>query len=196
MSTQSRSQVVQSKPIGEGLNGFRKTFKSTCKNIGILTSSQALKQVGYEETQDLFVIFFPFCKPFQRLDFYVISDNFDVERIRPLLDAVLEFQPDEVVLDRVHDTVTESTPPPHPASSFYQTPLFINTVSFANSTEYRKHVDNVLKGALEDIYLGIPGFFEAFFGDLPDLRPMAQAVFDECKEGDKPLFQVESDWQS
>ncbi|EUC40812.1 hypothetical protein COCMIDRAFT_9363 [Bipolaris oryzae ATCC 44560] len=25
---------------------------------------------------------------------------------------------------------------------------------------------------------------------------MAQAVFDECKEGDKPLFQVESDWQS
>lgn len=85
MSTQSRSQVVQSKPIGEGLNGFRKTFKSTCKNVGIPTSSQALKQVGYEgstgwhrfctsdaytETQDLFVIFFPFCKPFQRLDFY------------------------------------------------------------------------------------------------------------------------------
>ncbi|EMD66431.1 hypothetical protein COCSADRAFT_24544 [Bipolaris sorokiniana ND90Pr] len=174
MSTQSRSQVVQSKPIGEELNGFWKTFKSICKNIGIPTSSQALKQVGYE----------------------VSSDNFDVERIRPLLDAVLEFQPDEVVLDRVHDTVTESTPLLHPASSFHQTPLFINTVSFANSTEYRKHVDNVLKGALEDIYVGIPGFVEAFFGDLPDLRPMAQAVFDECKEGDKPLFQVESDWQS
>jgi hypothetical protein len=48
MSTQSRSQVIQSKPIGEGLSGFRNTFNSICKVKGIPASSQALEQVGYE----------------------------------------------------------------------------------------------------------------------------------------------------
>ena len=48
MSTQSRSQVIQSKPIGEGLSGFRNTVNSICEDKGIPTSSQALEQVGYE----------------------------------------------------------------------------------------------------------------------------------------------------
>ncbi|KAF1361094.1 hypothetical protein EJ07DRAFT_164685 [Lizonia empirigonia] len=48
---------------------------------------------------------------------------------------------------------------------------------------------------LGHLYVGIPGFFDAFFGDVPGLRPAAQAVFDKCKEGDSPLFRVESGWQ-
>jgi hypothetical protein len=43
--------------------------------------------------------------------------------------------------------------------------------SFANSTEHRKHVDDVLKEELGHLYVGIPGFFDAFFGDVPGLRP-------------------------
>ncbi|KAI1576220.1 hypothetical protein PtrEW13061_010696, partial [Pyrenophora tritici-repentis] len=142
MSTQSRSQVILSKPIGEGLSGFRNTFNSICKDKGIPTSSQALDEVGYEETQDLFVNLLsalralPAARFLQsrhrdktlfhdllRLNATVSSDNFDAERIRPLLDAILEFQPDEVIWDRVYDAVTESTPPPRPTSSFQQTPL-------------------------------------------------------------------------
>ena len=48
MSTQSRSQAIQSKPIGEGLDGFRNTFNSICDDIGVPSSSQALDKVGYE----------------------------------------------------------------------------------------------------------------------------------------------------
>ena len=48
MSTQSRSQVIQSKPIGEGLNGFRNTFNSIYDDIGVPSSSQALDKVDYE----------------------------------------------------------------------------------------------------------------------------------------------------
>ncbi|PZD30685.1 hypothetical protein A1F97_10045 [Pyrenophora tritici-repentis] len=214
MSTQSRSQVILSKPIGEGLSGFRNTFNSICKDKGIPTSSQALDEVGYEETQDLFVNLLsalralPAARFLQsrhrdktlfhdllRLNATVSSDNFDAERIRPLLDAILEFQPDEVIWDRVYDAVTESTPPPRPTSSFQQTPLSINTGSFANSTEHRKHVDDVLKEELGHLYVGIPGFFEAFFGDVLGLKPAAQAVFNKCKEEDSPLFCVESGWQ-
>jgi hypothetical protein len=130
-----------------------------------------------------------------RLNAAVSSDTFNAERLRPLLDAILEFQPDEVVWDRVYDAVTESTPPPRPTSSFQQTPLSINTGSFANSAEHRKHVDDVLKEELGHLYVGIPGFFEAFFGDVPGLKPAAQAVFDKCKEGDNMLYHVESGWQ-
>ncbi|KAF1345648.1 hypothetical protein EJ07DRAFT_169940 [Lizonia empirigonia] len=222
MSTQSWSQVIQSKPIGEGLSGFRNTFNSICEDKGIPTSSQALDQVGYEETQDLIFNLLsalralPAARLLQsrhqgktlfhdllRLNAAVSLDNFDAERIRHLLDAILEFQPDEVVWDRVydavwdrvHDAVTKSTPPPRPTLSFQQTPLSINTGGFANSTEHRKHVDGVLKEELGHLYVGIPGFFDAFFGDVPGLRPAAQAVFDKCKEGDSPLFCVETGWQ-
>jgi hypothetical protein len=92
-----------------------------------------------------------------RLNAAVSSDDFDAERIPPLLDAILTLQPDDSIWDRVYDAVTESTPPPRPSLSFQQTPLSTNTGSFANSTERRKHVDNVLKEELGPLYVGILG---------------------------------------
>jgi hypothetical protein len=130
-----------------------------------------------------------------RLMTAVNADDFDIERILPLLQAILHKEPDNVIWDRVYDAVTEPTPPPRPTLSFQQTPLSINTGSFANSTEHRKHVDDVLKEELGHLYVGIPGFFEAFFGDVLGLRPAAQAVFNKCKEGDSPLYRVEVGWQ-
>jgi hypothetical protein len=125
----------------------------------------------------------------------VNADDFDIERILPLLQAILHKEPDHVIWDRVYDAVAESTPPPCPSSSFQQTPLSINTGSFANSAEHRKHVDDVLKEELGHLYVGAPGFFDAFFGDVPGLRTAAQAVLDKCKEADSPLYRVESGWQ-
>ena len=130
-----------------------------------------------------------------RLHAAVSSDDFDAERLRPLLDAILKRQPDEFIWNAVYNAVTESTPPPRPTSSFQQTPLSINTGNLANSTEHHKHVDDVLKEELGHLYVGIPGFFDAFFGDVLGLRTAAQAVFDKCKEGDSPLFRVGSGWQ-
>ncbi|CAG5181461.1 uncharacterized protein ALTATR162_LOCUS9774 [Alternaria atra] len=125
----------------------------------------------------------------------ISSDDFDLERIRPLWNAVLKNESDDIIWRQVETAVTESTPPPRLSSSFQQTPLSINTGSFANSTEHRKHVDDVLKEELGHLYVGIPRFFEAFFEDVPGLRPAAQAVLDKCKEGDSPLYRLESGWQ-
>ncbi|KAJ6200008.1 hypothetical protein J3E72DRAFT_414557, partial [Bipolaris maydis] len=215
MSTQPRPQTTESTPIGEGLDGFRKAFRSICQKNGVSNSSQALGQLGHEgKTQDLLVrllstlLALPAARNLPsrtlgntlfndllRLNELVTSDNFDDQRIRPLLDAVISEQSDEVVWGRVREAATESTPPPRPSPSFQQTPLSTNTGSFANSAEHRKHVDNVLKEELGHLFVGVPGFFDAFFGDVPGLRTAAQAVLDKCKEGDSPLYRVESGWQ-
>ena len=123
------------------------------------------------------------------------TDDFNIDQIKPLLDVVLTNKPDEVIWDAVYDAVTESTSPPRPASSFQQTPWLRNTGSFANSTEHRRYVDDVLKEELGPMYVGVPGFFEAFFGEVAGLEPAAQAVFEKCIAGDIPLYREDDGWQ-
>ncbi|KAL6173862.1 hypothetical protein ACJQWK_00023 [Exserohilum turcicum] len=215
MPTQSQSLIIPSKPIGKGLDGFRNYFRSICEDIGVSNSSQALDHVDYEESQNLLVSLLsalqalPAARILQcrngsgtlfegllKLNALVSFDNFDVERIRPLLDAIINNQSDEVIWAKVDEAVTKSTPPPPPPSlSVQQTLLSINTGSFANSSEHRKYVDNILKEELGHLYVGIPGFFDAFLGDVPELGTAAQVVFDTCKEGHSPLYRVESGWQ-
>lgn len=125
----------------------------------------------------------------------VNAGDFDTEPLVPLLEAVLRKESDDVIWNKVYAVVTETTPPPRPVSSIPQTPWLHHTGSFANSTEYRKYIDVVLKEELGDIYVGIPGFFEAFFGEVAGLVSAAQAVFDKCKEGDNPLYREESGWR-
>ena len=85
--------------------------------------------------------------------------------------------------------MTEPTPPPQPiASSLQQTPWLHNTGSFANSSEYRKDVDRVLRDELGVMYVGLPRFYETFFGRVADLRTASEAVFEKCKEGSESLF--------
>lgn len=43
------------------------------------------------------------------------------------------------------------------------------------------------------MYVGIPRFFEAFFGEIAE--PAAQIVFKRCKAGHNPLYQEKSGWQ-
>ena len=86
------------------------------------------------------------------LNLAVYSDNFDIELIIPLLRAVLNNEPDEVIWNKVYTAVTESTPP-RPASSIQQTPWLRSTSSFANPTEHRKYVDDVLKEELGPMYV-------------------------------------------
>ncbi|KAL7778319.1 hypothetical protein CFE70_004998 [Pyrenophora teres f. teres 0-1] len=124
-----------------------------------------------------------------------INSTFDPNRVRPLLVAVIQRQPDQALWNAIRTAVTETTPPPRRTSSFRHTPLSMNTGSIANSAERRIHVDKELKIELENIYTDVPGFSETFFEDVQGLEPAAQAVFDKCMEGDSPLFGVESGWQ-
>ena len=53
----------------------------------------------------------------------------------------------------------------------------------------------MLKEELGQLYVDVPDFSKAYFGSILGLRPAAQAVFDKCKEGESPLYRVESGWQ-
>ncbi|KAF1936442.1 hypothetical protein EJ02DRAFT_506533 [Clathrospora elynae] len=181
MSTQSRSQVIQFKPIDTRNLLLTLIFAlQTHPATSLLHSKTGGKSLSHD---------------LSGINAAVTSDNFDAKRVRPLLDAILQLQPNKVVWDAVYNAVTESTPPPRPTLSVQQIPLSINTGNFANLAEHCKYVDGVLKEELGHLHVSIPGFFEAFFGDVPGLGPVAQAVFDKCQEGDSPLYRLASGWQ-
>lgn len=110
------------------------------------------------------------------------------------MSAVLNNKFDELIWDKVYSAVIESTPPPHPLSSFLQIPWLRNTSSFAKSFEHRKYVDDVLKEELGTMYINIPGFYAAFFGNVEDLETASKVVFKKCREGSNPLYCEESGW--
>lgn len=120
----------------------------------------------------------------------VTADNFDFDRIQKLIKEALTDKPrDTLIWELVSDAVVESTPPPRAIpSSTQQTPWSQNTSSFVNSSESRQNVDPVLKQELEHLYVGLPNFHEAFFGDMPELDIVSEAVFRKCTEGNNPLF--------
>ncbi|UPX14634.1 uncharacterized protein EKO05_0005111 [Ascochyta rabiei] len=214
MAFPSRLDILNSKPIGNGLSSVRNSFNSLCKEQGIPASLSALDWIAIEDVQNLSLALISALQihpaarllpsktggkhlfsNLSKLNSAISSDDFDLERVRPLWNAVLKNESDDIIWSQAETAVTESTPPPRPVSSFQQTPLSINTGSFANSTEHRKHVDGVLKEELGQLYVGVPGYFKAFFGDVPGLESAAQAVLDKCQEGESPLYQEESGWQ-
>ncbi|KAF2174640.1 hypothetical protein K469DRAFT_648104 [Zopfia rhizophila CBS 207.26] len=202
MAVPSRSEILVSKPIGDGLNNFRDSHSSAYEDL----DSEDLKDLLLDLIHALQGLPASRHLPSSRggksilgdllsLNSAVYSGNFDFDRIKPLLDAVLKNELDEIIWNRVYDAVTESTPPPRPTSSIQHTPWLHNTGSFANSTEHRKYVDSVLKEELGQLYVGVPGFSEAYFGEVASLGPAAQVVFDKCNEGNNPLYREESGWQ-
>ncbi|ORX95376.1 hypothetical protein BCR34DRAFT_629032 [Clohesyomyces aquaticus] len=186
MTISSRSQIILSEPIGDGLDTFRQFLNSNYKDI---SASNPSSKVGLKDLAVHLIVALqglPVARALPsvagrgtlrsdllRLELSTESNDFDLERVIPFLRAVLNDEPDEVIWDKVYSAVTD----------------------FANSTEHRKYVDGVLKEELGQLYVGVPGFFKAYFGSVPGLEPVAQAVFDKCKEGDNPLYQEESGWQ-
>lgn len=113
----------------------------------------------------------------------------DIDCILPLLRAVLANSPDTEIWERVFDAVTELTPAPRPtASSLQETPLLRNTSSFANSSEHRKYVEDILREELGQLYVGLRGFHDAYFGGVAGLEAASEAFYKECLEGRDPLF--------
>jgi hypothetical protein len=127
---------------------------------------------------------------------WAVSDDFDIDRITPVWNAVFNNESDEKVWNKVSIAVAKSTPPPRPLPNLDQTPYSFNTSSFVNTSEYRKHVDDVLKVELgPDLYIGVPRFHEAFFGEIEGLETTATAVFMKCQKGIDPLYTEELGWR-
>ncbi|EGO57000.1 hypothetical protein NEUTE1DRAFT_84642 [Neurospora tetrasperma FGSC 2508] len=212
MTDRPQSEIIREHPIGTGLDAFRAAFESVCKDRGIsFPTPDALRKLG---PQDLRGLAFSLLDTLQTLPITRLLrsntgsgtlridllrrlpaldsddvDNFDSDQFEPLFNAVLTNKPDDKIWRQVYCAVTEATPPPRPtAFSFLQTPKSFNTNSFANSSEYRKHMDMVLKDELGAMYVDLPNFHDIFFGGVAGLKTASEAVFNKCTEGSEPLF--------
>ncbi|KAF9729903.1 hypothetical protein PMIN04_012737 [Paraphaeosphaeria minitans] len=131
----SRSEIIRSHPIGNRLDGFRSKYSSHWKDqedsnddreglrqvlLALFPTLQSLDVVqalpSRRGNRDLLNDLAP-------LYLSIVFDSFDAVRLRPLLDAVLNNEFDELIWNTVYDAVSESTPPPRPISSFQQTSM-------------------------------------------------------------------------
>lgn len=210
MTEQTRSNVIKSYPLGNGLDAFRASFHRICDENNLLPSPNAVERFSREDLQNCVLILLSALQThpaarhlrsrsgktlfteLSRLNTLVTSDDFDFDCITPLIRSTHDDTLDDAVIwGHVLRAVTEPTPPPRPVpSSIQQTPLSQNTSGLVNSSEFRQGVDIVLKAELEPLYAGIPHFHQTFFGDVPYLDTVSQDVFRRCSEGDNPLFRV------
>ncbi|KAE9566671.1 hypothetical protein CGMCC3_g17198 [Colletotrichum fructicola] len=167
MEEHSDSNIIKENPIGSGLSAFLDEFKSTCRDP--TCKLQAVDQLGVDDLQNLVFILLSTLQilpaarllptrigngtlrgDLSRLNTSITSNNFDLNRAKPLLKAALADKlDDELIWRQVSNLAIEDTPPPRSiASSLQQTPWLHNTSSFANSSEHRRYVDDVLKEEL------------------------------------------------
>uniref|UniRef100_A0A0D2Y891 non-specific serine/threonine protein kinase n=1 Tax=Fusarium oxysporum (strain Fo5176) TaxID=660025 RepID=A0A0D2Y891_FUSOF len=184
MRDELQSKIIEDNPIGNELDAFRlqDLIVDLLLALQNLRASRLLRSSGSGKN---------LLSDLSRLNAAVNSDDVDLDRIKPLLRLSLTDKPaDTLIWDKVYEAVTESTPPPRPiASSFQQTPWSRNTSSFANSSEYRKYVDDVLKKELGSMYVGLRCFHDTYFGGVAGLDAASQAFFKQCVEGSDPLFE-------
>ncbi|KAG8664855.1 uncharacterized protein FPOAC1_013635 [Fusarium poae] len=183
MRNELQPEVIRDNPIGNGLDVFHLRNLSLPLLFALQShtaSGLLLTNTGRGTLRSNLL----------RLISAAASDDFDFDRVKPLLKSALASEPDAFIWDRAYDVIAESTPPPRPiASSLQQTPWLRNTSSFANSSEHRKYVDDVLKEELGPMYVGLRNFHSTYFGGVADLQTATQAFFEQCLEGSDPLFE-------
>ncbi|KAL7931331.1 hypothetical protein V8C35DRAFT_282676 [Trichoderma chlorosporum] len=199
MTDQSRLEIIRHHPIGKGLDAFRDSFNQICTDKTISPSPEAFGQLGPEDVQDLALnlVFAlrilpvsrllpskshrgPLRDSLLRLSQALTSNDFDLNRVQPLLKAAVDHLDDAEIWDQVDHAAIETTPPRLP----HRYPL---------STEPHD-IDPILRSELGPFYVDVHGLREKFFGGVPDLEATSETVFQKCKEGSAPLFRSEGGW--
>ncbi|KAI9785550.1 MAG: hypothetical protein M1839_009291 [Geoglossum umbratile] len=140
MTDPSRSAIIKTKPIGQGLDAFHKSAQSLFQELNISSPITVLDQIGSEDLQDhaldlvLALQALPASRllpsngggknlfsDLSRLNLSINTGDFDVGRVIPLLIAILNNESDNIIWDKVYEIVAESalttiakpsTPPP------------------------------------------------------------------------------------
>ncbi|PKY05935.1 hypothetical protein P168DRAFT_250930 [Aspergillus campestris IBT 28561] len=213
MAQLSRAEAIEQKPIGEGLVSFRDDLTSVCEGLGLPCSVESIRKLDPEARQDLSIhlilalqtlptsrLLPPISgrknlfSDLSRLSSSINADEFDFQRLVPLLGAILDRESDGVIWERVYAAAAESTPPPRPPPYLGQTPHSHSTSAVSNSHEHRNDIDAVLREELGSIYTDVPGFDGAYFA-VEGLEEAAAAVFRRLQEGDDPVFVDKTGWQ-
>ncbi|UKZ47865.1 hypothetical protein TrVGV298_002098 [Trichoderma virens] len=205
---ETKLKIIEEHPIGNGLGVFRAVFASICESQGLVSSADAIDQLDQRSLQSLTINLLAALLVLEAAQLLrsagrgkylfddiskslsiIRSDDFDLDRFKPVFRAVLDDNPNDVLIwTQLSNAVKEATPPPRPTwSSVANTPITRNTSSILNSSELRREVDQVLRKEL-DPRVGIRKFRESFFASVPNLDAASDAVFRKCSEGDEPLF--------
>ena len=207
MANLSRSEVIRSKPIADGLKVFRDSFNSLCEGLGVSPSADGLQRIDHEGMYSgLYMVFslthvglqnlaldlisalqiLPASRKLRsntgnknlfgdlsRLNSAVNSDDFDIERVIPLLKAVINNESDDIIWDKAYAAVTEFTPQAHwsnATSSIVNSSAAFDTPSRSSSASQRgieQTHDEVDQRILEEltgrVYYGVGEFFERYF---------------------------------
>ncbi|KAI5465124.1 hypothetical protein BGZ63DRAFT_422088 [Mariannaea sp. PMI_226] len=164
MADEDQSRIIADNPIGHGPDPFNASFSSMCKEKSISSSPDALGQLGQEGTnagplvtpltsvQNCRISHSVFCQRFKSFQLDLLSDilkltsalnsdDFDLDRIKPLLKAAVISDPtillSGIELQRGHRIHTTSPPI---SSSIQQRPWSQNTSVLVNSSEFRLNV--------------------------------------------------------
>ncbi|KAL4861003.1 hypothetical protein BDV12DRAFT_191375 [Aspergillus spectabilis] len=213
-SSFTRPDTSNAAPIGTKLDAFRNSFREACENLGLAVTLDSLDSFGAEDTQNLILDLISSLRALPdmrmlpsvngrknllsdllRLNVLIGSDDFEVEQFKLLLNAVFDKQSDNIIWDQLYATVRESTPPPSALPVLDQTPFLHTTSSLVNGSEHRSNFDGILMEELGPIYIGVPGFHDAFFGQMEGLQDTAATVYAKCKGEPEPLFKEDNGWK-
>lgn len=171
-------EMTENNHIGKSLDAFRALFISMCEGQGIPHTSDALGQLGKEDIQDLaFSIIHALLKlPSTRLlnskshhgtiradllqlNSNISSEHYDLDRIKPVLNAVLSGKPDGEIWDQVYSAGLEAASPREISHSFQQSSVF--HAGSLPDPEYPQ-IDTIPQDGITQVYeskLNISKFF-------------------------------------
>ncbi|KAI9777873.1 MAG: hypothetical protein M1839_008550 [Geoglossum umbratile] len=177
MANPPKSEIIQRNPIGDGLKNLVIDLILALQHLPAARLLPSPNGRGVLR-DDLLRFLSP-----------AVSSDFNISSVISLLNKVIDTASDADIWSAVCSLVTESTPPPRQRPYPDRTPISFNTGSFANTSEYRKQFNGALKDELDSsLYIDIPGFFDAFFGEVTNLESVTEAVFRKCQEGENPLY--------
>ncbi|KAI9727184.1 MAG: hypothetical protein M1834_008492 [Cirrosporium novae-zelandiae] len=133
------------------------------------------------------------------------SNQIDIQLVSQIVKHIITQADDTIIWAAILDLITQTTPAPQPrtpppslpsfVSSVQQTPWSFNTSQFANTSEFREHVDPILKSEIEgNLIIDHPHFFDAYFGSVTQLKEISQVVFETCKNMEPPLYTESTGW--
>ncbi|KAL6228841.1 hypothetical protein BDW75DRAFT_250535 [Aspergillus navahoensis] len=200
----SDAKLATAPPIKGGMDDFVRSFKTSCDGLGIVRPFDPAALEKHKDFKDLLINFVfalqslpatshlpamsgqgTLRNDLRRFISVLDSEEFEIRRIIPLLNAVLDAEADEVIWRKTYAVIVEPTPPPRPLPFLGQTPYLHTTSSFVNSVE----------GGKGSIYVDDQEFAEVFFGNITGLEAASATIMSRCTDGDEPLYNDSTGWR-
>ncbi|KAF9784250.1 hypothetical protein IL306_007718 [Fusarium sp. DS 682] len=208
---QERLKIIEDNPIGEGLDKFRENFHKSCPDAATQEGLESLNENG-STAPDLHVLAVELLlvlaslqvsrllppsghgnhlrADLTKLALTIDSNEFDLDRIKPLLRAVIaENTVDALVWKQIYAVITESTPPPQTiASSSQQTPClgFDPTIV---SSEGRRYIEIERNGQTERLII------DELIKRAPCVAGRATMCWKAHRDGDDTPLVIKDSWQ-